>query len=336
MPGSPGSISNDTGTISPSGPSATRLRGDGRAAAGRVLRAAARELDFDRLAGVTVGLQIAGDVERVVRKRAGRHDQVAERDVALRRRPSRRRSYRAAPWPACAASIAALGSTPAFCAPSEITTTPASGASRYSRSSSASAWPSRVSVPRGWSSVDQSISRGSRVEGRGQQYLWYSNRLLLALDPRLSTLDLLRQRHDRLNFLVEAGDVDVVRLRSSAMSGLSFKCAHDGFDAGSRWYRSCFHLRQGPCSGSRPPARRLANCGRLRASCGARCPGRTRTGQPVRDTAAASRRIAGRETARSHRGDTATTRWPPSAIAPAAMSATGSRSSSNARSREIS
>ncbi len=33
--------------------------------------------------GIAVGLQIAGDVERVVREGAGRHDEVAEGDVAL-------------------------------------------------------------------------------------------------------------------------------------------------------------------------------------------------------------------------------------------------------------
>ena len=59
------------------------LGGDWRTGAAFVLRAAAGELDVDRLAGVAAGLQVAGDVERVVRESAGRHDEVAERDVAL-------------------------------------------------------------------------------------------------------------------------------------------------------------------------------------------------------------------------------------------------------------
>ena len=44
------------------------LRGDRRAGPAFVLRAAAGEFDVDRLAGVAVGLQVAGDVECVVRE----------------------------------------------------------------------------------------------------------------------------------------------------------------------------------------------------------------------------------------------------------------------------
>ena len=76
-------MSNETGTISPSGPSATCWVAIGVPLPAGSWRAAAGELDVDRLAGVTVGLQIAGDVERVVREGAGGNDQVADGDVVL-------------------------------------------------------------------------------------------------------------------------------------------------------------------------------------------------------------------------------------------------------------
>ena len=118
------------GTISPSGPKRDPLRGDGRSAAGRVLRATSRELNFHRLAGIAVGLQIAGDVERVVRKRARGNDQITDRDIALHDGRTDADRIERDLRNCCADSIAAPGSMPAFCAPSEITTTPASGASR--------------------------------------------------------------------------------------------------------------------------------------------------------------------------------------------------------------
>ena len=64
-------------------PERNPLRRDRRTAAGRVLRASASEFNFDRLTGVTIGLQIAGDVQRVVRKRPGRDDQIANGDIPL-------------------------------------------------------------------------------------------------------------------------------------------------------------------------------------------------------------------------------------------------------------
>ncbi len=65
------------------GPKRHALRGDRRAGAALVLRAAAGELDIDGLACVAVGLKVTGDVERIVWEGARGHDDIADCDVAL-------------------------------------------------------------------------------------------------------------------------------------------------------------------------------------------------------------------------------------------------------------
>src|SRR4051812_17943389 len=60
------------------------LRRDWGATPRWVFRAPARELDINGLARITVGLEVARDVERVVREGPRRNDQVADRDIALR------------------------------------------------------------------------------------------------------------------------------------------------------------------------------------------------------------------------------------------------------------